>query len=189
MLESNIEKIAKIASSWWSDVISNPKMDNGDNSKEGQFFALLSKLHTIKLNPEEQKRFKYELYNIIINKIKDFNDLETLWLDVDYAPNTYLTQAADAAHINYKNFPIKTTMSITKHCIRVRYGYGANIKILYADKFFYENEIKSCKEAIKDYNSREDKYFDFVSREELIKLQENKINQYEKDLKNLDKGE
>ena len=75
-------------------------------------------------------------------------------------------------------------MRITKHCVRVRYGYGADIETLYADRFFYENEIKSCKEAIKDYNSREDEYFDFASREELINLQENKIKQYEKALLN-----
>ena len=179
-----IQKIARIASSWWASVINNPKMDNGDNSQEGQFCMLLSKLCTVRLNLEEQKRFSNELYNIIIDKIKDYDNLNKLWLDVEYAPNKYLAQAADIAHIKYNNFPIKTTMRITKHCVRVRYGYGADIETLYADRFFYENEIKCCKEAIKDYNSREDEYFDFASREELINLQENKIKQYEKALLN-----
>ena len=174
-----IKKISKIASSWWTSVINNPKMDNGDNSKEGQLCMLLLKMHTQRFNPHELKKFNNELYHIIKNKLITFDDVNILWLDVDDGPNKYLSDAAQNANISCNNFPLKTTMKITKHCVKVRYGYGAEFQTLYADKFYYETEIESCKEAIKDYNSREDCYFDFVSREELVNLQQNKIKQYE----------
>lgn len=71
---NNIEEICKIASSWWTNVIKNPKMDNGDTTNSGTTAMLLLKLHTPKVTPEQQKQFKQELYEKIIDNIKDYGD-------------------------------------------------------------------------------------------------------------------
>ena len=43
---NNIEEICKIASSWWTNVIKNPKMDNGDESQAGMLINMLATLNT-----------------------------------------------------------------------------------------------------------------------------------------------
>ena len=45
---NNIEEICKIASSWWTNVIKNPKMDNGDESQAGMLINMLATLNTSK---------------------------------------------------------------------------------------------------------------------------------------------
>lgn len=89
---NNIEEICKIASSWWTNVIKNPKMDNGDESQAGMLINMLATLNTSKITPEQQKQFKQELYEKIIDTIKDYEDNNIMWLDVDYGPNKYLLE-------------------------------------------------------------------------------------------------
>ena len=55
-----IKKISRIASTWWSDVIENAKMDNGDTTDSGAMTMLLLKLRTPKVTPEQQKQFKLQ---------------------------------------------------------------------------------------------------------------------------------
>lgn len=179
---NNIEEICKIASTWWSDVIENPKMDNGDTTNSGTMAMLLLKLHTPKITPEQQKQFKQELYEEIKNTIKDYDDTQIMWLDVDYGPNKYLSEPAKKCNISLNNFPIKTTMQINKHVVKVRYGYTSEYETLYADKFYWKNKIKDCKETIKYYKSKDDSYFECwtsVSKEGCIREQKNMIKYYE----------
>lgn len=177
-----IKKISRIASTWWSDVIENAKMDNGDTTDSGAMAMLLLKLHTPKVTPEQQKQFKQELYEKIIDTIKDYEDNNIMWLDVDYGPNKYLSEPAEKCGINLLSFPIKTTMQVTIHSVRVKYGYTSEYETLYADKFYWENKIKDCKETIKYYKSKDDSYFECwtsVSKEGCIREQKNMIKYYE----------
>lgn len=104
---NNIEEICKIASSWWTNVIKNPKMDNGDESQAGMLINMLATLNTSKITPEQQKQFSYELYEEIKNTIKDYDDAQIMWLDVDYGPNKYLSEPAEKCGINLLSFPVK----------------------------------------------------------------------------------
>lgn len=179
---NNIEEICKIASSWWTNVIKNPKMDNGDKSQAGMLINMLATLNTSKITPEQQKQFKQELYEEIINTIKDYEDGNIMWLDVDYGPNKYLSEPAEKCGINLLSFPIKTTMQVTIHSVRVKYGYTSEYETLYADKFYWKNKIKDCKETIKYYKSKDDSYFECwtsVSKEGCIREQKNMIKYYE----------
>lgn len=178
---NNIEEICKIASSWWTNVIKNPKMDNGDESQAGMLINMLATLNTSKITPEQQKQFNYELYEEIKNTIKDYDDTQIMWLDVDYGPNKYLSEPAEKCGINLLSFPVKTTMQITIHSVRVKYGYTGEYETLYADKFYWKNKIKDCEETIKYYKSKDDSYFESwtnVSKESCIREQENTIKYY-----------
>jgi hypothetical protein len=186
---NNIEEICKIASSWWTNVIKNPKMDNGDESQAGMLINMLATLNTSKITPEQQKQFNYELYEEIKNTIKDYDDTQIMWLDVDYGPNKYLSEPAEKCNISLNNFPIKTTMQINKHVVKVRYGYGSDYETLYADKYYYENEIKSYEETIEYYKEQDESYFFIGSKEAAIKRCNNMINKYKKCLEEIIKKE
>lgn len=111
---NNIEEICKIASSWWTNVIKNPKMDNGDESQAGMLINILATLNTSKITPEQQKQFNYELYEEIKNTIKDYDDTQIMWLDVDYEPNKNIKETIDKLRQNNYEVVIVSTRCATE---------------------------------------------------------------------------
>ena len=186
---TKVDKICKIASNWWANAIEHPKMDNGDYSREGRALNLISTIMVQLITTEQQKQFNEELYNEIKNILKNYNENQSLYLSVDYSPNKYLSEPAKKCNISLNNFPIKTTMQINKHVVKVRYGYGSDYETLYADKYYYENEIKSYEETIEYYKEQDESYFFIGSKEAAIKRCNNMINKYKKCLEEIIKKE
>ena len=183
----SIKNIAKVVSSWWSDVIMHPKMDNGDESEAGILsMALLTMMSLDNITVEQQKQFRNELYEFIVKTLQNADDTKVLWLDVDYSPNKYLSDIAKSCNISSNNFPLKTTMKITKHFVSVRYGYGSDFETLYADKHYYMQKIQDYKETIKHYEIQDDSYFFIGSKESNIKRCENEIKKCEIKIKELE---
>lgn len=184
---NEVENIAELASAWWSKVIQNPKFDNGDMSRTGAISSVISKMLVKKLNEDQISNFKQKLKEIILEHIKD--DDYTFILGVDYGPCRYLTTAAEYAGVSINNFPIKTSMWISRNHLMVSYGYCAKREILYANKNYYLNRIKSCERMLRDYKHKSDDYFVIGTREELIKEIEDEMKTYQYALEELVKNE
>lgn len=191
---NNVEQIieiSKISSSWWAGVINNPKMDNGDESEIGALcMAFLTMLNEKeKITPEQQKQFRFKLYEFIKETLQTFDDDQILWLDVDYGPCKYLRDIANSCNINSNRFPLKTTMKITKHFVSVRYGYSSDFETLYADAYYYKKEIESYKETIDYYEKQDDSYFIIGSKNGNIDRCNKQIIFYENKLKELESND
>lgn len=182
----NIEKISNIAAEWWADVIVNPKMDNGDNSREGAIGNILQRMLVKPIEEDKRNQFKKNLKDYIFEKLYDYSDIQRLYLDVDYGPCAILAQLAEYSDISENNFPIKTTMAISKHHIEVSYGYGSPYKILFADSFYYEKQIKDVEESIEYYKNKDDDYFTIGTREEILEELDGKLINYKQQLKSLE---
>lgn len=183
---TKVDKICKIASNWWANAIEHPKMDNGDYSREGRALNLISTIMVQLITIEQQKQFNEELYNEIKNILKNYNENQSLYLSVDYSPDKYLSEPAKKCNISLNNFPIKTTMVITKHSVKVRYGYSAGFEILYADKYYWQEKINNCKKTIEHYQKQDNSYFESWtdwSKMDCIKEQEDLLQNYQLQLK------
>lgn len=123
MKQYTIEKLTvEKAVNWWVNRITgNEAHDNGDNSFASVMSCVMADLGRKKITTEQINIFKENLSEYIAERYKDFGRLE---LYCDYGPGVGLSESADAAGINYLNFPFKTGMSISDNIIRVSNGYG-----------------------------------------------------------------
>ena len=176
----NIEKIANIASSWWSNVVIDPKFDNRDTSNSSFLVTALQKQLTEEVDDTKKAKFENLLKANIFENVQNLtNDYSTCILGCDYGPCKPLYDIGNECGINANNFPWKTTMWISKHHVAVSYGYGASIDILYADKQYYEIKLQRCKDDIEYIKKQPDEYFQYCSKEDHIKECESDINKYE----------
>lgn len=176
---NNKEIIANIASNWWTKVIVNPKMDNGDKSEAGLFSNMLAKLATTDINKENLIKFKDKLKELIITNI---DESDKLYLVVDYSPSGLLFKAAKYANISTNNFPIKTTMIISSDCIKVRYGYSASIEILYATENYYVKQLNNAKKTLEHYHNRPANKFYSFNKEDIIEEQKECVKKAQAEL-------
>lgn len=164
---TNVEKIAKLASEWWTNQIKNPIFDNGDDSGNGLFAAGLASLAVKKISDKQADNFKEDLYDLIIKKLNEqssYKDgLEYFYeyrsyieLSTDYSPSTTLKQIAERNNISLNNFPWKTTMWISRNHLQVRGGYSAQNEMLFATKRYYNNRIKQYKREILEIKQEDD---------------------------------
>lgn len=185
MNTSKVDKISKIASSWWTSVINNPRFDNGEIN---YIISILHSKTIKKYNPYELNLFKDALYTLICNKLKNLDDFQYYWLDVDYNPCKDLKQCAEVANITETNFPIKTTMCISNHHIFVKYGYSDTGTYLYMDKFYIENKINEYDKNISDKIKKAEDDFGLFDKKTIIneltkelKYWKNKLDNFEGD--------
>lgn len=172
-------KISEIVAKWWTGVIISPRFDTGDDSKVGFFIQFLQESLVTKLNPHQLKQFSNEVYNYVYTTLQKCSEYEKFYLDVDYNPCKVLSQIAEKCDISLNNFPLKTTMCITKHSINVKYGYGSMYETLYADKQYYDREIEHYQETLDEYTNGKDKDFVVGTKQELIEGILEKIKQLE----------
>ena len=201
-----INEIAELASDWWVKQIINPEFDNGDASFEGFMASYFSKQLLEPLTEDQIMGFKDDLKLFILNRLskvdkylgvmqyeyeyRTFTDLST-----DYAPTTFLHEIAKQNNIKDTNFPIKTTMWVSRNYLAVKGGYTAGINILYANSKYYEDKIKSYEDSIKEMKEQNDEEWNKIHSfpkneiiEEQQKVLESLNKEYEVIKKNGPKG-
>lgn len=151
-MSKTIKEIAQLAAEWWATKVINPKMDNGDTSSLGFMGMMLARKLVEPVSEETKANFIKDLSMRIEGKLELDNTYDFI-LDVDYGPCRELREAAEIAGLSLNNFPIKTTMWISKNHVSVRYGYGANIEYLYANKAYWKSKIDSAYKTIEEYKS------------------------------------
>ena len=80
------------------------------------------------ISPEALAQFKTALAGMVS---ADLENRGRSYLSTDYHPDGHLADAAKTAKIADSKFPWKTNMDISPQEVGVRYGYGAERKILY----------------------------------------------------------
>ncbi|MBU3181986.1 hypothetical protein [Clostridium psychrophilum] len=185
-MSKNITEISNIAATWWSNVVINPKFDNGDDYKT-EFLGNMNQYLGVKEITDEIKfKFLEHLSETIESKLK--LKPHTINIEVDYSPDKILWKSAEYAQLPLSNFPIKTTMWVSLNHVAVSYGYSSNIEYLYTNKKYWNKKINSVKKSIKEY-SRGIVYYDWLTEKAIkdnIAIMKDEIKEYQI---NLDKSE
>lgn len=178
------EKLAEIASNWWTNKISgNFHHDNGDKSKEGQFAMFLADLGKKQLTQEQINGFKTDLKAEIINAFEETYSRYNISLDCDYNPGYLLRKCAEKYNINSLNFPFKTSLYIFPTAVTVRDGYMTGLVEIFATKEYYEEKIENAKEYIKqceEYKKDKNSFGTPAEYDEAIKRQKQHISNWQK---------
>lgn len=180
METNNIEKIAQLASDWWTNVVTQPKFDNGDKSAEGMFTSAIASLSVRNIAGSDVANFNKELYNHILNRLKDVTDVSSIIYSCDYGPDRYLRDIAEKNNIPINNFPWKTTMWIYNDACLVKYGYDAEINYIYESESYWRKKQQENSRTI-DYWLNEGKDFEDVLMQDLYQEREDiklKLNKY-----------
>lgn len=148
-----MRKAAEVASQWWSEVVGNPKFDNGDNSVVGLLVNASNTSNVEFVTEEQVVRFRECLAQLVD---AEFEKGLACILTVDYSPNLHLQKAAKECGISQNNFPHKTTMWVYEGYVSVSYGYGADEEILYETVEHWEDMIKSVSATMESFNDPED---------------------------------
>ncbi len=146
--DNDIMSIAKVASKFWTDKITFPNLNNGnDVSNCLDEILLQAKLqNTLAVTNEKKVRFELELRNIIFDKLQKTNNL-TIY--VDYSGDEILTEALEKAGLENVILPWKTVMWIEGLNISVREGYGSEIKEIYLPNSYSYIEDEDKKQKMK----------------------------------------
>lgn len=147
-MNNDIMSIAKVASKFWTDKITFPNLNNGnDVSNCLDEILLQAKLqNTLAVTNEKKARFELELRNIIFDKLQKTNNL-TIY--VDYSGDEILTEALEKAGLENVILPWKTVMWIEGLNISVREGYGSEIKEIYSSNSYSYIEDEDKKQKMK----------------------------------------
>ena len=118
------------AVNWWVQKIQQPmNQDNGDK-RNPLAFGLLNTVAMnaqAELTKEKIESFEKKLIEVIINRRNTTRF--KIELSVDYRPDHLLAEAINFAGINPYCLPCKSYVSIsTDNSVRVKHGYGAEIK-------------------------------------------------------------
>lgn len=147
-MNNDIMSIAKVASNFWTDKITFPNLNNGnDVSNCLDEILLQAKLqNTLAVTNEKKARFELELRNIIFDKLQKTNNL-TIY--VDYSGDEILTEALEKAGLENVILPWKTVMWIEGLNISVREGHGSEIKEIYLPNSYSYIEDEDKKQKMK----------------------------------------
>lgn len=146
--DNDIMSIAKVASKFWTDKITFPNLNNGNDVSDCLDEILLqAKLqNTLAVTNEKKARFELELRNIIFDKLQKTGNL-TIY--VDYSGDEILTEALEKAGLENVILPWKTVMWIEGVNISVREGYGSEIKEIYSSNSYSYIEDEDKKQKMK----------------------------------------
>ena len=184
------EQILEAASSWWTEVIKNAKLDAGDNGRDGVIAIVLGKMLQQPISYEKAEMFKKRLkehLDVEFDKCLINNGMRYIILDCDYGPDRNLYEIAQQCDISENNFPWKTTMWIGKNYCQARYGYRNPIEVLFESKEHLSEVLNDDIKALEYYEQQPDDYFVIGTREEIMKEMEDKLKEdqekYEKFIK------
>lgn len=123
---------AQAAALWWTNVLTSPKLDNGDTSETGQTTALMGLLAQVS---RPQPADGLEAFGVILSEqlaalLQEDNGYVARYgitLDVDYNPDRLLSECAERAGLRtgLASWPWKTTMWVKPDEVTVSYGYRA----------------------------------------------------------------
>lgn len=132
----NISKSAKAAAKWWTNVLDNPKFDNGGRDESNIMASMMAKIlsNESEITDEQKIIFENILIEYIIDQHKRF---KMVTLRVDYTPDDTLSEAAKVANISLFKFPWKTYMKLSEDgSIVVSYGYRSPEQIVPVEDTF-----------------------------------------------------
>jgi hypothetical protein len=121
----------------WVQMLSKPKYDNIGNSEPMtmQYLQTMTLASMLPKNntPEVLEKFREALRDNLLNPFttrymergqeKSYSRLIS-YIAVDYDPDPVLRDAAEKSGLKME-FPWKTSMHLTEHCVSLSYGYGA----------------------------------------------------------------
>lgn len=128
-LDDSYPVYVKAAVDWWANAVASPKLDNGDDMPYMlmQMFSGTGKSYS----DEEMKLFKTTLADGIMSEMQRYGNCTLL---VDYHPCYVLAKAGNKIGISsMTGWPWKTSMSVTKHAVRVSAGHGAPYETLWTE--------------------------------------------------------
>ena len=145
---NDIMRIARVASEFWTNKITFPNLNNGNDVSDYLEDVLLqAKLYNaLAVTNEKKTRFELELRNIIFDKLQKTNNL-TIY--VDYSGDEILSEALEKAGLENVILPWKTVMWIEGISISVREGYGSEIKEIYSSNSYSYIEDENKKQKMK----------------------------------------
>lgn len=117
----------------WCRKLRAPIFNNGDDSREGDFGAVMATLNIEAAQRAEGdldskiEVFRAKLISILVDKkVKQSQRRGYFWaeLSTDYAPEEDLADAAKEAGINYKLFSVKSSVYINSGYVTSSFGYG-----------------------------------------------------------------
>ena len=118
------EECLRSAAEWWAKVLTNAKMDNGDNSMSGGIAAAMALSLRNPVNESQVETFISEFIKFYGDKAKEFRG-SRIFITCDYGPDMNLLKIMNIARISGHNAPWKTDMSIKDNIVKVSYGYCA----------------------------------------------------------------
>lgn len=129
-----------VAADWWADAIKKPKQDAGEPILNFLFMQT-SSMTKKELSDEKIEKFKGILKEGINEHMKEYGRCT---LDVDYHPCEILEKAGSAIGLrDMIDYPIKTTMRVTKDKVEVAYGYGKSFETIWSSTQNLENQEDS----------------------------------------------
>lgn len=126
------EELAKRAAAYWAKFLREPAsmvFNNGDEGRNGQMAQILFDMGKKKHHDEKIDKFEELLFDRLMDPTK-----HTIYeLDVDYHPDTILTECLNASLGKYNSmaiFPCKTWLNIDweNNILTASEGYRGKIK-------------------------------------------------------------
>lgn len=121
----------KTAAKWWTDRLrERGPHSNGDNSMASMLANMFADMASKEIPEDKLQQFQTELELRIEEFMAELSPYarEQAWLCCDYGPGIMLRDAADAAGIDYINFPFKTNVVVEKdgndYRVRASHGYA-----------------------------------------------------------------
>lgn len=130
------------AAMWWSNVLKDPKFDNGGTGRAGALTQLLAGMAASRNldDPDAYEAFAKYLAEAVDKKLDEaapgsYDEKYGVGLDVDYHPDQLLSECAERAHLDimFGGWPCKTHMTVTKTRVKVSYGYRAEYRTIWGE--------------------------------------------------------
>lgn len=129
----------EVAAKWWTEQLRNVKPSHfnvGEGlPKDGDLLLMFAGMqHANRVGPEDEGALEYFEKRLAMQIKERVEGHGRMCLGADYGPDKMLYDAAVEAGIKGMNFPLKTTMWISKKEVSVQKGSGAKIQKLYPEK-------------------------------------------------------
>lgn len=126
------------AAMWWTSILRDPKLDNGDDSPMMAVITTLSKEHHPAQPEDGLELFFLHLSGYLNDKLGEMNpdSYEVRYgigLSVDYHPDQVLAECATVAglRLGISDWPWKTHMTVKPDEVSVSYGYRAQPEVVW----------------------------------------------------------
>jgi hypothetical protein len=137
-MEINEDQL-QAAVSWWANKLSSCKFDTLGSTRQDpqnhrvEMAEMLAQMNKRSCSQEQIDLFQQNLAEEIRAALANRSDQYSFAVGVDYHPDAILSDALRAAGIqeNMSTPPWKTMMWIEKGKVAVRYGYGAEIQVIF----------------------------------------------------------
>lgn len=121
---------------WWATVLKDPKHDNGTDDEANNRARMMADMLTAS-HPAETGALELfaDYLKVEVDKMIE-EGRDWISIRVDYHPDDVLAKCAHRASLEVPmmGWPWKTSMWITPQSVEVRYGYGAETKVIWGEE-------------------------------------------------------